>query len=131
MIKKYLIFLQLLIWQFFCRQNPRSGLDPDPDWIRIRIGSGLDPDPDWYSAYAGSGSGSNEYGFETLFQIDRSLIFEELKKSLVKCFCPVYQLTAQIMNSRMSPMKYTTLKDGQATSFTPSREHMASMAEPN
>jgi hypothetical protein len=33
---------------------------PDPDWIRIRIGSGsgLDPDPDWIRIPIGSGSGS-------------------------------------------------------------------------
>ncbi len=43
----------------FGHQNPGSGLDLDPDWIWIRIGSGsgLDLDPDWIWIRIKSGSG--------------------------------------------------------------------------
>jgi hypothetical protein len=52
----------LLTPQYF--QNPKDGLlhieqtsvvNPDPDWIRIRIGSGFGLDPDWIRIRIGSG----------------------------------------------------------------------------
>jgi hypothetical protein len=47
----------VVLYQVFCRAG--SGLMPDPDWGRIRIGpgSGLGPDQDWARIRIGAGSG--------------------------------------------------------------------------
>jgi hypothetical protein len=54
-----------------------SGLDPDPDWIRIRIGSGfsdlVDPDPYWESGSRGKKMKKFHW---------KSALFSYLKKNL-------------------------------------------------